>query len=165
MFLGMKIRNVVLGISFFVLLLSPIAYFLVVSSFYPKIEESGLFGDTFGALTSFYTVLAFLGMIITLYMQREELKLQRQELKDTKLEIARSATAQENTFQISLLSSKVSALDSLITSWRERHKRMPKEFDAVVLDNKIAGLEDQQFQLLNELDELILTARLDATKT
>lgn len=57
--------------------------------------EVGTFGDSFGALTSLFTGLAFVGLIITLRqqkeqiaMQREDLKLQREEMKAARDELS-----------------------------------------------------------------------------
>ena len=44
---------------------------------------SGLFGDTFGALTSFFTALAFLAIIISLHFQRKDLSVQIEHLEET----------------------------------------------------------------------------------
>ena len=53
-----------------------------------SIGQAGVFGDSFGIITSMFSGLAFAGMIITILLQREELGLQREELKETRLEIA-----------------------------------------------------------------------------
>ncbi|EMK6832330.1 hypothetical protein V9J59_000934 [Vibrio cholerae] len=53
-----------------------------------SINKAGVFGDSFGILTSLFSALAFAGMIITILLQKEELGLQRQELADTRKEIA-----------------------------------------------------------------------------
>lgn len=52
-----------------------------------SISKAGVFGDSFGVLTSLFSGLAFSGMIITILLQKEELKLQRQELTYTRQEI------------------------------------------------------------------------------
>lgn len=44
----------------------------------------GVFGDQFGALTCIFSGLAFAGMVVTLWMQSEELKLQRNETRDNR---------------------------------------------------------------------------------
>ncbi len=70
------------------------AAFLVLLSllvlFIPKVTtaETGVFGDSFGVLTSLFSGLAFAGMIITILMQRDELGLQRKELELTRNELA-----------------------------------------------------------------------------
>jgi hypothetical protein len=58
-------------------------------------QGAGSFGDSFGALTSLFTGLAFVGLIVTLRqqkrqieMQREDLKLQREEMKASREELA-----------------------------------------------------------------------------
>lgn len=53
-----------------------------------SLEKAGQIGDSFGVLTSLFTVFAFSGMIITIFMQKEELELQWDELSLTRLEIA-----------------------------------------------------------------------------
>lgn len=53
-----------------------------------SISSSGVFGDSFGVLTSLFSGLAFAGLIITIVMQRDELALQRQELNLTRQELS-----------------------------------------------------------------------------
>lgn len=88
-----------------------------------SIDKSGVFGDSFGLLTSLFSGLAFAGIIITILLQREELKHQREELKlqreeiaENRKELARTASAQEKSeewfaFQARMMS--LSALASL----------------------------------------------------
>jgi Putative phage abortive infection protein len=52
--------------------------------------ERGQFGDQYGALNALFSGLAFAGLIITLFMQRQELRLQREELAATRGELAGS---------------------------------------------------------------------------
>ncbi len=47
----------------------------------------GTFGDKFGAVNSLFSGLAFAGLIVTLLYQKEELKLQREELTQTREEL------------------------------------------------------------------------------
>lgn len=49
--------------------------------------ERGTFGDMFGAVNALFSGLAFAGLIITLLYQKEELKLQREELAQTREEL------------------------------------------------------------------------------
>lgn len=53
-----------------------------------SINKSGVFGDSFGLLTSLFSGLAFAGLIITILMQKEELGLQREELSLTRSELS-----------------------------------------------------------------------------
>lgn len=68
-----------------------------------SISRSGVFGDSFGPLTSLFTGLAFAGLIVTIVMQKDELALQRNELNLTRKEMrAQNKTLKiqrfENTF-------------------------------------------------------------------
>lgn len=67
------------------------AFFLVHASFDNTNGDiwtiRGTFGDMFGAVNALFSGLAFGGMIVTLLMQRKELKLQREELTKTTNEL------------------------------------------------------------------------------
>ena len=49
--------------------------------------DRGAFGDKFGAVNALFSGLAFAGLIVTLLYQKEELKLQREELAETRKEL------------------------------------------------------------------------------
>jgi len=83
--------SLVLIFLFFVL------YFFGVRHFYPIIEERAYFGDMFGGISALLSGLAFLGVIYTVLLQREELQLQRKELELTRNELERTAEAQEKS--------------------------------------------------------------------
>lgn len=61
-----------------------------VTLFFLKNEERGTFGDMFGSVNAIFSGLAFAGIIITIYIQSHELKLQRKELKLTRKEAKRT---------------------------------------------------------------------------
>jgi hypothetical protein len=48
--------------------------------------ERGTFGDMFGSINSLFSGLALAGIILTILLQRKELKLQRKELTETRQE-------------------------------------------------------------------------------
>lgn len=54
-------------------------------------ENTGTFGDTYGALNTLFSGLAFAGIIASIWMQHEELKLQRKELELQRKEMAKQA--------------------------------------------------------------------------
>lgn len=47
-------------------------------------SHAGTFGDKFGVVNALFSGLAFAGIIITIYLQMSELKLQRKELEETR---------------------------------------------------------------------------------
>tara|TARA_R100000935_G_C2757476_1_gene132225 strand:- start:127 stop:633 length:507 start_codon:yes stop_codon:yes gene_type:complete len=72
---------------------------LIINFFFENTfnENAAWFGDSFGAINSLFSGLAFAGIIYTILLQRQELQLQRQELKNTREELKRSADSQEKT--------------------------------------------------------------------
>ena len=61
-----------------------------------SVAKSGVFGDSFGALTALFSGLAFAGLLITIFYQREDLGLTKEELRLTREEI--KAQHLETTF-------------------------------------------------------------------
>lgn len=51
-----------------------------------NIGNMGVFGDSFNVLTSLFTGLAFAGLLVSIFLQRKDLELQREELKETRKE-------------------------------------------------------------------------------
>ncbi len=51
-------------------------------------DSPGTAGDMFGGLTAVFSGLAFAGLIVTMIMQNEDLRLQRKELAATRVELA-----------------------------------------------------------------------------
>lgn len=92
-----------------------------------QIEESAHIGDSFGAASSLFSGLAFLGLIISLFLQRNEISLQRQELSLTRGVLAEQAESQRRAMesqaqQCELLerAARVSLLSALIESADQR---------------------------------------------
>lgn len=112
----------VLTTSFSLILLTVFAYgtFLIVKT-WPiteySIAKAGTFGDSFGALNSLFTGLGFAGLLVTIFLQREDLKLTRMELSETRSEIKlQSQTFRQQQFEESfyrLLSLYRENLDQL----------------------------------------------------
>lgn len=69
----------------------------VLIKLYPTLAERGLAGDAFGVINALFSGLAFAGVIVAIFLQREELELQRHEIVANRAELARAATAQEES--------------------------------------------------------------------
>ncbi len=82
-----------------------------------SIANAGVFGDSFGVLNSLFSGLAFAGVIITILLQRDELRLQREEL-------ARSSAAQESTARMTALSLLLEDYKSRIATNSDTLNRM-----------------------------------------
>ncbi len=99
-------KKVGIGLGIVALIVVPYIWgILVFPEWVPSVADRGQWGDSFGIVTSLFTVLAFIGVIWTirqsnkqhreqlasqqeeLRLQRKELELQREELKHTREEI------------------------------------------------------------------------------
>lgn len=62
--------------------------------------KGGTFGDSFGALNALFSGFAFAGIIYTIFLQKQELKLQRKELRQTREEfIIQNETLKKQRFE------------------------------------------------------------------
>lgn len=83
-------------------------------------DKAGLWGDSFGFVNALLSALAFAGVLVTLWMQRRELRLQRDELVATRKQHERMAKAQEESENQLFLTAYMNAVDSLrqLGQWR-----------------------------------------------
>ncbi|WP_037950701.1 MULTISPECIES: putative phage abortive infection protein [unclassified Sulfuricurvum] len=91
------------GVLFTVLLYAGLLIYLTWPISELSISNSGVFGDSFGLLTSLFSGLAFAGLIITIVMQKKELALQREELSLTREELSgqkQEMQAQNETLKV-----------------------------------------------------------------
>jgi hypothetical protein len=102
-----KIIKISVGLFIFIVGLWVLAwYFLLNNPYLVKWEERASFGEMFGVINALFAGLAFAGVIITIYLQTQELALQRQELVYTRNEIRgqkeqlaiQNATLQQQSF-------------------------------------------------------------------
>jgi len=107
------------------ILLVWIIYGFVVIYTLPDWPERGTFGDMFGAINALFSGLALAGIILAIFLQKQELELQRHELELTRQELARTAEAQEQSREALRtqaytlnLSAQVSAYTALLEDHR-----------------------------------------------
>ena len=112
---------------------------------YPKIEERGQFGDSFGGINALFAGLAFAGVIWAILLQKKELELQRKELEETRAEIrgqkeqlqAQNQTLQKQNFESSffqLLSMHGEIVNSIVTSRMDREYSVRRCFTLMLRD-------------------------------
>jgi len=92
------------------------------------------FGEMFGAVNTFFSGLAFAGVIYAIFLQRRELELQRHELEMTRAELSRSAEAQEKSeralhdqARVLILSARLTALNSFFEAQKDKLQLMRAE--------------------------------------
>ena len=95
------------GITFAIHTFVAVIFLLVIAAFllvpfaihtwqHINYSDLGTYGDFFGSFTSLFTVLAFGGLIISLYYQRRDIELQCKELNAQVNEMKDQATAQKS---------------------------------------------------------------------
>ena len=104
--------------------------FLIIYFCIPESNDRGTFGDSFGAINSLFSGLALSGIIYTILLQRKELSLQRQELRETRLELERSANAQElsqrelkRQSENLKMTAKLNALNTLVIFYNDQEAK------------------------------------------
>ena len=106
-----------------------------------SIEKAGQFGDSFGVITSLFSGFAFSGVLITLLLQRDELKLQRKEIERSTKEQAQN--------------ERLSALAALLSVYHELADKKQAELDAYLLKTPIPGSTGKVDEALkSELDSI-----------
>lgn len=78
-----------------------------------SLSESGQLGDSFGILTCLFSGLAFVGMIVTIRMQSEELALQRDELRMTREELSNAGRAQAAQVEEMRKAAEINAMSTI----------------------------------------------------
>lgn len=84
---GNKHNRLVMAAMFLLVVVLWFSSWLIITHFIKDPTNQGTFGDTFGAVNALFSGLAFAGLIATLLYQKEELKLQREELQQTREEL------------------------------------------------------------------------------
>lgn len=141
-FLGLDINSKWTAIKLFaaIVVMWVLCWLLIVSII--KSDDAwpirGQFGDMFGSVNALFSGLAFAGIIITILLQGEELREQRNELRLTRKEFklqnqTLSLQRFENTF-FALLQSQ-NEIVKLIEKNRENGRNALKVFYALFLDN------------------------------
>jgi hypothetical protein len=81
---------------------------LIFSWIYPVTQEltikdvmaiRGQAGDIYGSVNALFSGLAFVGVVVAIALQSQELALQRKEIAPNREELSRTANAQEQTFR------------------------------------------------------------------
>jgi hypothetical protein len=72
-----------IGVVIFIIATMVITYFLLINK---DNDDRGTIGDMFGSINALYSGLALAGIIITIIIQRDEMKLQSEEIKNQRFE-------------------------------------------------------------------------------
>lgn len=142
------------GVALLVLTWAAVVVWLSLPIDGVDIGKAGLFGDSFGLLTSMFSGLAFAGLIGTLLLQRQELKLQREELQLTRIELSRAATAQLKQVEALENTARLNALSTLAQAYTDISLMR-----AVSYHQHAEEAKPKRDQFLQELEEFLLSVQ------
>lgn len=130
------------------LILASISFPFIVNHFFSDWAKSGTFGDTFGALNALFSGLAFTGVIVTILIQRTELKnqrlelsLQRTEMRETRKEFLLNRTT-------TLVYNQLDRFDKALNEFKFNHNG--KEY---VGNEAITFLDDNKEMVYKPYDK------------
>ena len=135
-----------------------ILFQIAMSFVFSNLNSRALFGDSFGALNTLFTGLAFAGVVISLIFQKNELELQRKELELTREEFAISEKSQQEIIDSSKTQSiihaktaRLNALSAMLTYWNNQpqNSRFPGS-----IEKSIENIYDKINKVYFELEEL-----------
>ena len=119
-----------------------------------SVEKAGQFGDSFGVITCLFSGFAFSGVLITLLLQRDELKLQREGIERSAKEHA--------------LNKRLTALAALLGVYHELTDKKQSDLDQHLarppipgetgligerLKAEIDGIRSTRNKIYNELEQ------------
>jgi len=129
-----------------------------------SIGKSGVFGDSFGALTALFTGLAFAGTLRTIQMQNEELRLQRQEIQQNRYEFERTASAQEKTVRLTAITILIAEYDSKHDFNKEKIMRLNQQLLSGITTEAIRMTYSNELNHLEQENESISNKKLILVK-
>lgn len=148
----MNSKMLLWGLGSLVIFLSFPIYYLLLSSFFEELSERAHFGDSFGSINAFFSAMAFLGVIVTILMQRDELRTQRQEKDLSRIEDNKRKTEQAVFLMLELHLDIIDKLELVGKTKRD-------VFEVYLTSIQTSSKELEAFGVLNKLtptDVLIL---------
>jgi hypothetical protein len=117
-------------------------------------NDHGVLGDMFGAINALFSGWAFLGVIIAIILQYQELKAQREEIHQTRLAHEESAKALTSQLDTSRFHSRMESLNLLIQGQQRLLSRLDdartvgEKERRRVAEQKLSLYEDQLSKLI-----------------
>lgn len=118
--------------------------------------DRGTFGDLFGAVNALFSGLAFAGLIYTIFLQKEDLQMQREEIAQNRKELKKSAIAQQKSekalaeqVEQMKITAKLNALNTIINFYNIQIAN-PNNSEEVILKAK-----EKRRETIKEIDQLI----------
>lgn len=122
------------------------------------LSQIGLYGDSFGAINSLFTGLAFAALIFTILLQQREIKLQRYDLRSqigemelSRAQIKRQADLQEKQIGLDVASLKMKKLEVRIIEIQ----MIAEKWVPSVRFKEVATMFDEVKQQMEEIMDVV----------
>lgn len=119
-------------------------------------QERGTMGDMFGASNALFSGLAFAGLLYTIFLQREDIKNQREDIKLNRASLAKSVelqAASEKALQAQVeqmhLTAKLNAMNTVINYYNYQIA------DPHAAPEKVEKARNKRREIIKQIDELI----------
>lgn len=124
---------------------------ILILNVLPENEAHGTFGDLFGAINALFSGLAFLGVIIAILLQKEELEEQRKEIRQSRIAQDKSAVALKEQSEISGLMARLDAMNHILASLDRRisREKNSQKFDSDAIINELT-IKQRKYEILLE---------------
>jgi len=107
----MKLKHILIAVLATILIF--VGYFYLVSSQLSDWAKRGQFGDMFGTLNSFFTAVAFAGLIYTILQQNEMIKQNSNQLDHNKEEFKTQLKIQALSILLKIYQAKYDQLKNI----------------------------------------------------
>ncbi len=129
---------------------------ILIYTMTPDWSTRGTFGDMFGAVNALFSGFAFAGLIYTIILQREEIKMNRKEITLNRKELKKATLAQQQSQEAlkeqvkqTHLSAKINAMSTVINYYNSQVSN-PTNKEETIENAKI-----KRRKLINNIDDLI----------
>lgn len=102
---------------------------------FPKWEVRGQFGDMFGSVNALFSGLAFAGVILAIYLQKNELELQRKELQLTRRELE----GQKQQLEVQNITLRKQNFENTLFQLLRFHNETTNSMEFTINDRAIKG--------------------------
>ncbi|WBL25101.1 hypothetical protein [Zunongwangia sp. HGR-M22] len=102
-------------------------------------SKRGTFGDMFGAINALFSGLALFGIIVSIMIQQNELRLQREELQETRKEFVSNRTTSILFKQIEYLNTRIEKYKFLSDPFTDFRPASFSEFHSIISEYKERG--------------------------
>lgn len=131
-------HKAIIAIILSVILLWGIYWFFTFNGFQGW-SERGQFGDMFGGLNALFSGLAFAGVIIAIILQKEELRLQREEMRRFAKAQEGSEEALKKQAEILISTAKLNSMNFILGNYKQQHEHIPNDKKAK-FENDMQGV-------------------------